>query len=100
MNEAEQIQEKASVPSDLDARLARFEQRMADEEERTRPKRTHAEIIDAAIEAVRGQVAAESVKLGGHFRMAAQEQAQRETVADLEWLVRDLEDLRGTLPAE
>ena len=53
-------------------------------------------ILDAAIEAVRGQVAAESVKLGGIFRMAAQEQAQRETVRELEWLVQDIEGLKGT----
>ena len=95
MSEA-QTQEKASIPSDLDARLARFEERMSDEEERTRPKRTRTEILDAAIEAVRGQVAAESVKLGGRFRMAAQEQAQRETVRELEWLVQDIEGLKGT----
>ena len=84
----------SSVPSDLDARLKRFEERMTDDEERTRPKRDRNEILEAAIEAVNGQIATESVKLGGHFRMAAQEQAQKETVRDLEWLVQDLRDLR------
>lgn len=95
MSEAQNIEPKPHVPSDLDERLKRFEQRMADEEVRTRPKRTRVEILDAAIEAVREQVATESVKLGGHFRMAAQQQAQRERVEDLEWLVRDLEDLKA-----
>ena len=84
----------SKIPSDLEARLKRFEERVADDEERTRPKRTRNEIIEAAIEAVSGQIATESVKLGGHFRMAAQEQAQKETVRDLEWLVQDLKDLR------
>jgi uncharacterized protein involved in exopolysaccharide biosynthesis len=84
----------SKVPSDLEARLKRFEERVADDEERTRPKRSRDEILDAAIEAVNGQIATESVKLGGLFRMAAQEQAQKETVRDLEWLVQDLQDLR------
>lgn len=95
MSEAEQVREAASVPSDLDARLKRFEERMAEDEERTRPKRSRAEVLDAAIEAVQEQVASESVKLGGHFRMAAQQQAQKERVRDLEWLVHDLQDLKA-----
>ena len=100
MPEAEQTLEKPSVPSDLEARLARFDERMADDEEPSRPKRTWLETIDASIETVKSLAAAESVKLGGHFRMAAQEQAQRETVRDLKGLVHDLEELRGSLPAE
>ena len=100
MTEAHKIDEAPSVPSDLDARLRRFEERMADDEERTRPKRTPAAALDAAIETVQEQIATESVKLGGNFRMAAQEQAQREKVRELEWLVQDLRDLQGTLPTE
>jgi len=94
MSEA-QNEQRASVPSDLDERLRRFEERMADDEERTRPQRTRAETVDAAIEAVREQIATESVKLGGRFRLAAAEQAQREKIRDLEWLVQDLEDIKA-----
>lgn len=83
-----------SVPSDLDARIALFEERMFKDEATSRPQRTRTEILNAAIETVKAQVAAESIKLGGRFRMAAQQQAQRETVADLEWLEKDLEKLR------
>lgn len=93
MSEATQTPSKINL--DLDERLKRFEERMAEDEERTRPKRTRSEILDSAIEAVREQIATESVKLGGRFRMAAQEQAQKERVRDLEWLVQDLEDLRA-----
>lgn len=95
MPEAAEATRAPSVPSDLDERLKRFEERMAEDEEKTRPKRTRGEILDAAIEAVQEQVAAESVKLGGHFRMAAQQQAQKERVRDLEWLVHDLKDLKA-----
>jgi translation initiation factor 2 alpha subunit (eIF-2alpha) len=85
----------ASISLSLEDRLKRFEERMGEDEERTRPKRTRNEVLDAAIEAVNEQIATESVKLGGHFRLEAQKQAQKEKVRDLEWLVQDLNDLRS-----
>lgn len=85
----------ANIALTLEDRLKRFEERMGEDEKRTRPERSRDEVLDAAIETVREQIATESVKLGGRFRMAAQEQAQKERVRDLEWLVQDLEDLRA-----
>jgi hypothetical protein len=77
-----------------DDAMARFEARMADHEEQTRPKRTRDEVLDEAIAAVKLQLQGEQAKLEGRFTMAAQEQAQREIVRDLDWLVEDLKDLR------
>lgn len=87
-----------SAAERADAAMARFEERMSDHEERTRPKRTRDQVLDEAITAVQRQISDEQAKLDGRFRMAAQEQAQREKVRDLEWLLEDLRDLRrGTL---
>jgi len=77
-----------------DDAVARFEARMAedkDHEERNRPKRDGPQTIEAAVTYLDKQLAAEMERLTrGGFHMAAQEQAQRETVQDLAWLIEDL----------
>lgn len=78
----------------LDEQTRRFEERMALDEEKNRPKRSRSEVLDAAVGAVKEQLASERAKLEGRFSMAAQEKAQKEKVSDLEWLVTDLERLR------
>jgi hypothetical protein len=88
-------QNTPSAANKADEAMARFEARMADHEKRTRPKRTRDEVLDEAINAVELQLKDERAKLDRRFSMAAQEQAQRETVQDLEWLVHDLHDLRA-----
>lgn len=88
-------EQQPTTDKNIDEAVKRFEERMADHEERTRPKRTRDEVIDAAIGAVDLKLEAERSRLDGRFRMAAQEQAQREVVQDLEWLVEDLKDLRA-----
>lgn len=86
-----------SAEKRADDAFARFEERMAVHEEQTRPKRSREEVIDAALLAVRLQLDGERKKLDAHFHMAAQEQAQRERVQDLEWLIEDLKNLRVDL---
>jgi pyridoxine/pyridoxamine 5'-phosphate oxidase len=89
-----QPQTETERKAKLDDTMRRFEERMAANEEKSRPKRSRQEVLNAAIDAVQEQLVKEREALQKRFHMAAQEHAQRETVESLEWLVVDLKRIR------
>jgi hypothetical protein len=98
---AEAKQEIDETQRKLDEKVARFEERMEAEEEELRRPFTKIGTAQEAAKVIREHLAAAEKHLKtGHFHMAAQEQAQRETVQDLEWLVEDLDKLANILAGE
>ena len=84
----------STLHQENEERVRRFEERMAE----GRPKRTKHATLDAAIEIVGRHLTRETGFLkDGQFQMAAQEQAQREKVRDLEWLIEDLQEVKRHL---
>lgn len=93
---------KSAVPSDLDERMRRFDERMANEEEEAgRPSFTKIGTVQEAMKVVQAQLDTAQTQLKtGHFSMEAQRHAHRETIQDLEWLLQDLEKLKNILASE
>jgi len=78
------------MPTDLEERLARFDERMASDPDVGRDARSLREVLADSLDVVNERLGTEKVRLGGRFHMAAQEQACRETVRDLDHLAQDL----------
>jgi chromosome segregation ATPase len=85
----------------LDEKVARFEERMEAEEEELRRPFTKIGTVQEARKVIQAQLDAATKHLKtGSFHMAAQEQAQRETVQDLTWLMEDLQKLVNILVSD
>lgn len=90
---------KSSVPSDLDERMKRFDERMAEDAD---PEHVFTKLgtLDAATKIVQERLDAEEKHFKtGHFHMAAQEQTQREIIREFTLLIEDLQHLKNILVA-